>query len=105
MNFAVPRVGPRPARSRRPVQPGRSTPTGRIGSWRAVADFEQAARESAHEGVAAEALAALDRLEQVGGRAIVEREEGADGCLEVGVTRGAQQDRVEVVGEALGLGQ
>ena len=86
--------------------PGRSKPTGLDAhGGLAVAHLEQAARQGAQEGVAAEALAALDRLEQVGGRAVVEREEGADRRLEVGVARGAQQDRVVVGGQALGLGQ
>ena len=74
------------------------------GDGLAVANFEEAARQDAQEGIAAQALAALDRLEQVGGRAVVEREEGADRSLEVRVARGAQQHGVVVGGEALGLG-
>ena len=71
----------------------------------AVADLEQAARPDAEERVATEALAALDRFEQVGRAAVVEAQEGADRGLEVGRARGAQQDRVGVGGEALGLRQ
>ena len=60
----------------------------------------------AEEGVAAEPLAALDGLEEVGRRrAVVEAEERADRRLEVGRARGAQQQRVGVRGEALRLRQ
>ena len=83
----------------------RRQPVGCASIGLAVANFEQAARQDAQEGIAAQALAALDRLEQVGGRAVVEREEGADRRLEVRVARGAQQHRVVVGGEALGLRQ
>ena len=71
----------------------------------AIADFEQAARANAQERVAAQALATLDRLEEVSRTAVVEAEEGADGRLEVGRARGAQQDRVGVGGVTLGLRQ
>ena len=71
----------------------------------AVAHLEQAPRPDAEERVAPEPLAALDGFEQVGRAAVVEAEEGADRGLEVGRTRGAQQDRVGVGGEALGLRQ
>ena len=70
-----------------------------------VPDFEQATRPDAQERVAPETLAALDGFEEVGGSAIVETEEGADGGLEVRRTRGAQQDRVRVGGQALCLRQ
>ena len=89
---------------RRPCGTGRSgvyvgTVTGRV--WMrasAVADLEQAARPDAEERVAAEPLAALDRLEEIGRAAVVEAQERADGRLEVGRARGAQQDRVGVGG-------
>ena len=69
-------------------------------------DLEQPPRADAQEAVPPEALAALDGLEQVGGRrAVVEAQEGADRRLEVGRARGAQQDRVGRAGEALGFGQ
>ena len=71
----------------------------------AVADLEEPPRADAEERVAAEALAALDRLEEVGRAAVVEAEEGADRRLEVGRPRRAQEDRVGVGGEALGLRQ
>ena len=71
----------------------------------AVADLEQPARADAEERVAPEPLAALDRFEEVGGAAVVEPEERPDRRLEVGRARGAQEDRVGVGGEALGLRQ
>ena len=71
----------------------------------AVADLEQAPRADAEERVAPEALAALDRFEQVGRAAVVEPEEGADRRLEVGRARGAQEDRVGVGRQALRLRQ
>ena len=55
------------------------TVTGRV--WMracAVADLEQPARTDAQERIAAEPLAALDRLEEVGRTAVVEAEERAD---------------------------
>ena len=61
---------------------------------RAAADGQQAPRAHAQERVAAQALAALDGLEQEGGAAVVEAHERADGGLEVGVAGGSQQDRV-----------
>ena len=71
----------------------------------AVADLEQAARADPEERVSTEALAALDRFEQVGGSAVIEAQEGTDRRLEVGRAGGAQEDRVGVGGVALGLGQ
>ena len=71
----------------------------------AVADLEQAARTDAQERIAAEPLATLDRLEEIGRTAVVEAQERADGRLEVGRARGAQQDRVGVGGVSLGLRQ
>ena len=71
----------------------------------AVADLEQPPRPDAEERVAPEPLAALDRFEEIGRTAVVEAQEGADRGLEVGRARGAQQDRVRVGGEALGLRQ
>ncbi len=71
----------------------------------AVADLEEAARTDAQERVAAEPLAALDGLEQVGRTAVVEAEEGADRGLEVGRAGRAQQDRVGGARQALRLGQ
>ncbi len=71
----------------------------------AIADLEQPARTDAEERVAPEALAALDRLEEVGRAAVIEAEEGTDRRLEVGRARGAQEDRVGVGGEALRLRQ
>jgi hypothetical protein len=70
-----------------------------------VADLQEAARADAEERIAAKALAALDRLKQVGRPAVVEAQEGADGRLEVGRARGAQEDGVGVGGVALGLRQ
>ena len=84
----------------------RSTSTGRV--WRsgaAVADLEQPARADAEERVAAEALAALDGLEEVGRAAVVEAQERADRRLEVGRARGAQQDGVGGGGEAFRLAE
>ena len=75
------------------------------GNGLAVSHFEEAARQDAQEGIPAQALAALNRLEQVGGRTIVKRKEGADRCLEVRIARGAQQHRVVFGGETLGLRQ
>ena len=77
---------------------------GRAGD--AVRDLEQPPRADAQEAVAAEALAALDGLEQVGGRGpVVEAQERADRRLEVRRARRAQEDRVGGAGEALRLGQ
>ena len=71
----------------------------------AVADLEEPARTDAQERVPTEALAALDRLEQVGRPAVVEAKQGPDRRLEVGRTGRAQQDRVGGTREALGLRQ
>ena len=57
------------------------------------------------EGVPAQALAALDRFEEIGRAAVVEAEEGSDRRLEVRRAGGAQQDRVGVRGQAPGLRQ
>ena len=70
-----------------------------------VADLEESARADAEEGVAAQPLAAFDRLEEVGRIAVVEAQEGTDRGLEVGRARGAQADRVRVAGEPFGLAQ
>ena len=61
-----------------------------------VADLEQAARADAEEAVAPEALATLDRLEEIGRPAVVEAEERPDRRLEIGVTGRPEQDRVRV---------
>ena len=72
----------------------------------AVADLQQPPRTHAEEAVPAEALAALDRLEQVRRRlAVVEAQEGADRCLEVGRPCRADEDRVGGGGEALGFAE
>ena len=71
----------------------------------AVADLEQPARTDAQERVPAEALAALDGLEQVGGTAVVEAKQGADRGLEIGRAGSAQQDRVGGTRESLRLRQ
>ena len=74
----------------------------RRGPRDAVPDLEDPARADAQEAVAAQPLAALDGLEQVGRRdAVVQAQERADGRLEVRGARGAQQDRVGGAGEAL----
>ena len=76
------------------------TPTGRrLDRGHAVADGQQAPRADAHEGVAAQPLAALDGLEQEGRAAVVEAHEGADRGLEVGAAGGRQQDRVGRAGQ------
>jgi hypothetical protein len=59
------------------------------GNGFAVAHLEESAREDAEERVATEPLAAFDRLEQVSGRAVVEREKCADRSFEVCFARGA----------------
>ena len=82
------------------------TVTGRV--WvRAtpVADLEQPPGPDAEERVPAQALAALDRLEEVGRTAVVEPQECPDRGLEVGRAGGAEQDRVCLGGEALRLRQ
>ena len=71
----------------------------------AVADLQEAARADAQERVATQALAALDALQEVGGAAVVEAQERADGGLEIRRPRGAQQDRVGVGGQTLRLRQ
>ena len=71
----------------------------------AVTDFEQPPRADAEERVAAETLTALDRFEEIRRAAFIEAEEGPDRRLEVGRTRGAQEDRVGVGGKALRLRQ
>ncbi len=71
----------------------------------AVADLEQPSRPHTEERVAPETLAALDRFEEIGRTAVVETQEGADRGLEVGRAGGAEQDRVRVGGETLGVRQ
>ena len=72
----------------------------------AVPDLEEPPRPDAEERVAAEPLSALDGFEEVGrGRPVVEAQERADGRLEVGRARGAQEDGVGRRRVALGLGQ
>jgi len=71
----------------------------------AVAHLEQPARPDAEERIPPETLAALDRFEEVRRAAVVEPKEGADGRLEVGRARGAQEDRVGVGVKALCLRQ
>ena len=89
---------------------------GRLGSYRdavraglhrgdAVAHGQQPARAGAQERVAAEALAAFDRFEEVRRTAVIEAEEGPDRRLEVGRARGAQEDRVGGTRQALRLAQ
>ena len=70
-----------------------------------VTDLEQPARPDAEERIASEPLATLDRLEEVGRTAVVEPQEGPDRGLEVGRSRGAQEDRVGGGGKALRLRQ
>jgi hypothetical protein len=65
----------------------------------AVTNRQQPPRADAHEGVAAEALAALDGFEQEGRSAVVEAHEGPDRGFEVGVAGGGEQDRVRGPGE------
>jgi hypothetical protein len=77
----------------------------RLDASAAVAHLEEPAGADAQEGIAAEALAALDRLEEVGRPAVIEAQEGTDRGLQVGGAGGAQQDRVGVGGEALRLRQ
>ena len=72
----------------------------------AVPDLEEPPRADAEERVAAETLAAFDRLEEIGRRRpVVEAEEGPDRGLEVGRARGAQQHGVGGRRVALRLGQ
>ena len=71
----------------------------------AIANLEESTRTDAQERVASQALAALDRLQQVRGAAIIEAQKGADGGLEVGRAGRAQQDRVGGARQALRLGQ
>ncbi len=71
----------------------------------AVADLQQPAWADPDERVAAEPLSPFDRLEQVGGSAIIEAEERSDRRFEVCRARRAQQDRVGVGSQTLGLGQ
>ena len=70
-----------------------------------TADLEEAPRPHAEERIPPEALAALDQFEEVGRTAVVETQECPDRGLEVGRARGAEQDRVRVGGETLGLRQ
>ena len=76
-----------------------------LGPRHAIADLEQAPWPDAEERIPPDAFAALDRLEEVGGAAVVEAEEGADRGFKVGRTRRAQQDRVGIAGQTLRLGQ
>ena len=76
-----------------------------LGPGDAVADLEEPPRPDAEERVPAEALAALDRLEEIGRTAVVEPQERPDRGLEVGRAGGAEQDRVRIGGEALRLRQ
>ena len=71
----------------------------------AVAHLQEAARTGPQERVAAQAFPALDTLEEVGGPAVIEAQERADRGLEIRRPRGAQQDRVGVGGQTLGLRQ
>src|SRR3990172_2024940 len=57
------------------------------------------------ERVAAPALAALDRLEQVRRAAVVEPQEGAHRRLQVGVAGGPEEDRVGVARQAPALAE
>ncbi len=69
-------------------------------------NLQQAAGPHAEEGVAPEALPALDGFEEVGRRgAVVEPQEGADRGLEVGRAGGAQEHGVGGRGVPLRLGQ
>jgi hypothetical protein len=71
-----------------------------------VRDLEQAPRADAQEAVATEALPALDRFQQVGGRrAVVQPEERPDRRLQVRRARRAQEDRVRGGGQVLRLGE
>jgi hypothetical protein len=72
----------------------------------AVAHLQEAARTDAQEAVPAEALAALDGLQEIrGSRAVVEPEKGTDRRLEIGVAGRAETDRVHAAGEALDLAE
>ncbi len=72
----------------------------------AVANFEEPPRANPEERIAPEPLPALDGFEEIGGRRpVVESEERPDRGLEVGGTRGAQEQRVRARRESLRLGQ
>ncbi len=72
----------------------------------AVADLEQLPWPDAEERVPAQALPALDRLEEVRRRRpVIEPEECADGRLEVGGARRPQEQRVGIASEPLRLGE
>jgi len=64
-----------------------------------VADGQQAPWADAHEGVAAEPLAALDGFEQEGRASVVEAHEGTDRGFEVRAAGSRQQDRVGRAGQ------
>ena len=72
---------------------------------RRAADLERPPWADTQEAVAPDALATLDRLEQVRRTAVVHAQEGTDRRLQVGVTRDAQEDRVGVARQTLDLGQ
>ena len=84
---------------------GRHGHRARLGPGETIANLEQPSRADTEERVAADPFAALDGFEEIRGTAIVEAQERADGRLQVGRTRGAQQDRVGIAGQTLRLGQ
>ena len=99
------RIGRRRGLDREVGVVGRDVERARLDAGEAVAHLEQAPRPGPEEGVAPEPLAAFDRLEEVRRAAVVQAQEGTDRRLEVGRPGRAQQDRVRVRREALGLGQ
>ena len=86
-------------RQRRVVLVDRHGP--RLDRRRRPTDLEQPPRDDAQERVAAQALAAFDRLEEVGRTAIVEAQKRPDRRLEVGRAARLEEQRVRVGGQAL----
>ena len=74
--------------------PARLLDRPRLHARAGIVHREDPAGAHPEEAVPTQALAALDRLEQVSRPAVVEAEERADGGLEVGIARGAEEDRV-----------
>jgi hypothetical protein len=80
----VKRVGCRDGVDRQVRTVGRDRDGPRLDPGEAIADLEQATGTDTQERVAAQALATLDRLEEVCRIARVEAQEGTDGGLEIG---------------------
>ncbi len=99
------RIGRRLGLGREVGMVGRDVERARLDVRETVMDLEEAPRAGPEEGVPPQPLPAFDRLQEERRAAVVQAQEGADGRLEIGRPGRAQQDRIRVRREALGLGQ